>query len=627
MKRLNEKTERGTEYLGFNGIGVSGALEMIEGEEEIVYTENRVEDSAQLDNNGEFLENTVVDNFEGLSLGGVKEDNKLDLDLNFDNGEEQRSAVLDHNVPAFGTEDDGNGKEPLINEERVEIVEVEYTGRNISYAEKGKQIELRLGIDNMDLDSGGERRYTSEEEEDADAEATALGVLLSLKYDDWPVDVDCRSNREDPVEIAENSDSDEVEPLQPEALPIPLQPAALPARLYLEGGDIEERRQRERMYLEEKRQREKMYRLKIAKRLACPIENDGLDSKIESSCQKQLGNCPGPFSEALRRVRERTSKKTAEQLIEWKHSIENRDHSIFVPSLFELSLKAFAENAERIDSLELIPDNLRRRLADLLCDMRKMNARLLNLFVSGYPHEIRIKDCSWLTEEEFQHTFGSCHIKDLRVLQLDLCGQCMYNISLKNTLARPRNSLSSLVIVSLRGALRLSDSGIRKLVISAPKLQSVNLGQCALLTSQAIDYIADYSVGSNLRELYIDDCQKIDAMLILPAIKKLTKLEVLSVAGMETVTDQFIVEMITDCGQNMKELDLANCVELTDYALEIIGSKCAGLCSLNISNLHKLTDLGLEFLADGCRSIQKLKLTRNAFRFLHDFNGYSASLL
>lgn len=63
-----------------------------------------------------------------------------------------------------------------------------------------------------------------------------------------------------------------------------------------------------------------------------------------------------------------------------------------------------------------------------------------------------------------------------------------------------------------------------------------------------------------MHELYINDCQNVDAMLILPALNKLKYLEVLSVARIETVSDDFIREFVSVHGHNMKELVLSECV-------------------------------------------------------------------
>lgn len=131
---------------------------------------------------------------------------------------------------------------------------------------------------------------------------------------------------------------------------------------------------------------------------------------------KNLENFVGPFSTAMKLLKERNLRNSAEQLINWKPS-EGLDRKVvtLVPSLLDLSMKVLAKNAEAIVSLEYVPDALKHRLADMLCDSRKMNARALDLLVQGSPNEIRIKDCSWLTDEHFTKIFGSFDSKSLKV--------------------------------------------------------------------------------------------------------------------------------------------------------------------------------------------------------------------
>ena len=127
------------------------------------------------------------------------------------------------------------------------------------------------------------------------------------------------------------------------------------------------------------------------------------------------------------------------------------------------------------------------------------------------------------------------------------------------TLARSPRNLARLTTLSLRGACRLSDGGLRALASSAPALRSINLSQCSLLTSASI-YILAESLRYLLKELFLDDCQGIDAALIVPALIELEHLEVLSVAGIQTVCDEFVKNYIVARGQNMKELVLKDCM-------------------------------------------------------------------
>ena len=94
---------------------------------------------------------------------------------------------------------------------------------------------------------------------------------------------------------------------------------------------------------------------------------------------------------------------------------------------------------------------------------------------------------------------------------------------------------------------------------SAPALTSLNLSQCSLITHNSIEDLAKF-LGSTLKELYLQDCQGLDAMLVLPALKKLEQLEVLSVSRIETVCHNFIKRFVGARGGNMKELILAGCV-------------------------------------------------------------------
>eukprot|EP00268_Persea_americana_P059793 TRINITY_DN7385_c0_g1_i3.p1 TRINITY_DN7385_c0_g1~~TRINITY_DN7385_c0_g1_i3.p1 ORF type:complete len:866 (-),score=165.64 TRINITY_DN7385_c0_g1_i3:118-2715(-) len=336
--------------------------------------------------------------------------------------------------------------------------------------------------------------------------------------------------------------------------------------------------------------------------------------------------CSDPFSTALKIVKERARKLSVqsgsptldpskvEPKIEWEPSqdCESRSLDRCAPSLEDICLNILSKHAEAIASLEGVPDYLRSKLSHLLCDSRKMDHRLLGLMVSGSPTEICLKDCSWITEEQFHDIFRGCDIERLQELQLDLCGRCMPDYILCQTLAQSPNSLSALTTISLRGAYRLSDKGLSALVSSAPSLTSVNLSQCQLLTSTGISILAE-NLGSVLRELYMDDCQNVNVLSILPALKNLKHLEVLSVAGIQNVCDEFVNELIPVRGADMKKLVFSDCGKLTDNSLKIISKNCSGLCAIDLSNLKNLTDVALKQLANGCTSLKVLQLSHNKF--------------
>ncbi|KAL4563754.1 hypothetical protein LXL04_027799 [Taraxacum kok-saghyz] len=359
-----------------------------------------------------------------------------------------------------------------------------------------------------------------------------------------------------------------------------------------------------------------------------PLEDEEEEVELpQTKSYHDMEDWPGPFSTAMKIIKDReansktnTSQQnslTSNKLpltvpLIWVPKVK-QNHQIMKrtpPSLQELCMSIMAENVDAISSLESVPDVLRHRLTQQLCDTRKMNHHFLNLLASGSPSEIRIRDCSWLTEENFTKTIENTDTSKLTVLQLDQCGRCLPDYVLFSTLSH--KPMCELTNISLRGACRLSDSGLNTLVTCAPGLRSINLGCCSLLTSDGIINLSD-KLGPILKELYIDECFGLDAMKILPALIKLQHLEVLSVSRNESVNDLFIRQLVNIRGKNMKELILADCPKLTDKSVKAIAESCPELCSIDLSNLRKLTDTSLGYLANGCREIQTMKFCRNSF--------------
>lgn len=347
-------------------------------------------------------------------------------------------------------------------------------------------------------------------------------------------------------------------------------------------------------------------------------ENGGEEERNE------VEDWPGPFSTAMKIIRDREKKfipfgsdtvqKNLVDTIKWKPKTDSEKlgGKLTVPSLQELCIRILAKNVDAIVSLEGVPDGLRHRLSQLLCDSRRMNDHFFELLIGGSPTEIRVRDCSWLSEEHFTKCFKESDTSNLVVLQLDQCGRCLPDYVVVDTLAMSPKQLPNLTSLSLGGACRLSDGGLRALVSSTPTLRSINLSQCSLLTSVSLHILAE-SLKSLLKELYLDHCLGIDAALIVPALMELENLEVLSVAGIPTVCDTFVKDYIVARGHNMKELILKDCVNLTDASIKVVAEHCPGICRLDLMNVCKLTDLSMGYLTNGCRALNTLKLCRNTF--------------
>lgn len=558
-----------------------------------------------------------------MDSGEKKEKEKWGLDLNLSIQEE------------FST---GLGFQEFLGEEKE--AENDHLGHDFGRDSDFRIRERESVVETDDFTSSKRLRYTIEEK--GKAKVDCGGSQVNLDFD-LNLNLDLRGFEKDPVEgkmdtwpfeagllssgpVMHNFFPDSVERnTQVENYDVPRKDNVFEQRKEIALSSVRKRQSR--------RKEQKLMQREIARNVAPRFAHLGPQEQMKQHKEKKvklrevdlemepdLDDSQSPFSLALeaikmrQTVRKGSSTGFSESLFKWVPAKAKDCDALKrdVPTLLDLSLNALAKNADAIVSLEHVPDKLRHRLSQLVSDCGVVDAHFVELLARGSPTEIRLRNISRLTEEEFSKIFSVCDTKDLTVLQLDLCGRCMPDYILHGTLARSSHRLPSLATISLKGAHRLSDIGLTQLAVSAPALQSINLSQCSLLTSQGIsDFVSCFE--STLRELYIDDCQNIDAAIILPALKKLKCLEVLSVAGIETVCDNFVIGLVKACGINMKELGFANCVQLTDISLRIVGKNCPNLCALDLSYLHNLTDSALKHLANGCQSIRRLKLCRNDF--------------
>lgn len=151
-------------------------------------------------------------------------------------------------------------------------------------------------------------------------------------------------------------------------------------------------------------------------------EDDLSDKEVE----QQVEDWPGPFSTAMKIIKDReedtnlcigsfVSNKERSSPIIWAPRRNYSVPPLRAPSLQELSLRILVKNADAISSLDYVPDALRVKLCQLLCDSRRMDVHILDLLVRGSPTGICVPDCSWLTEEQFTECFKNCDTSNLMV--------------------------------------------------------------------------------------------------------------------------------------------------------------------------------------------------------------------
>ncbi|KAI3910358.1 hypothetical protein MKX01_034752 [Papaver californicum] len=180
-------------------------------------------------------------------------------------------------------------------------------------------------------------------------------------------------------------------------------------------------------------------------------------------------------------------------------------------------MNLLAKHMEALSSLGGVPDVLRNKLRNILCNSRRMDSCFMELLTSGSPTEIRVKDGSWLTKEEFS-----------KIIK----GYITFTMFCKS------------------GSLHASK-------FSSIKYMDV--------------------LGSVLKELYLVDCQNIDMMLSLPALQKLDfasnfvtrcgrNLKELDFSGCSKLTDKSLKAVGENCSA-FETLHLDKLHKLTDFSL------------------------------------------------------------
>jgi DNA repair protein RAD7 len=155
---------------------------------------------------------------------------------------------------------------------------------------------------------------------------------------------------------------------------------------------------------------------------------DDEEEELEPGSDPQ--DWPGPFATAARIYEEREAKlraresnslkvnKSANKAIVWSPSKDKKNpvRARAAPSLTSLCINTLAEHSEGIESLGGIPEELKHKLLKILCQSRKMNTHLLNELLCDSPTELHLSECSWLSDDDFEKTFGKCKTDSLQVL-------------------------------------------------------------------------------------------------------------------------------------------------------------------------------------------------------------------
>ncbi|XP_012566994.3 F-box and leucine-rich repeat protein 13 isoform X1 [Hydra vulgaris] len=207
----------------------------------------------------------------------------------------------------------------------------------------------------------------------------------------------------------------------------------------------------------------------------------------------------------------------------------------------------------------------------------KYTQKLVHLNMSG---------CVQLTSDGFHCLADGCTALNTIILNEfpRLTDECLEALVIK---------CRDLRFMSVLDSPLLTDASI-SLLVTAEKLAVLKLEGNNFVTDVSVNAVC---INSELRHLYFVGVERItDASM--KSLLRCKNLSVLNFADCSQISDfgvQFLV--YGGLGSNLHEINLSNCVRITDLSLLKISLRCSSLTYANFSYCQNITDAGIEVLS------------------------------
>lgn len=140
-----------------------------------------------------------------------------------------------------------------------------------------------------------------------------------------------------------------------------------------------------------------------------------------------------------------------------------------------------------------------------------------------------------------------------------------------------------------------------------PNILEIDLHQCRLVKDEPITALLTH--GQSLRELRLAGCEQISdyAFLSLPSHQTYEHLRILDLTSCARLTDR-AVERIIETSPRLRNLVLAKCRALTDAAVNAIAKLRNNLHYVHLGHCSQLTDAAVIKLVQSCNRIRYIDL-------------------
>jgi F-box and leucine-rich repeat protein GRR1 len=204
---------------------------------------------------------------------------------------------------------------------------------------------------------------------------------------------------------------------------------------------------------------------------------------------------------------------------------------------------------------------------------------------------LNITGCRRFTDQSLVQIAQSC--RQLKRLKCNSCSQ-LTDVSM---LSVAQNS-SHLLEIDLYDLPLLESESITALLTQCRQLRELRLARCPLITDQAFLQLPSKAAPFDaLRILDLTDCQELTDKAIDKIVQTCPKLRNLILAKCRQLTDR-AVWAITKLGRNLHYIHLGHCARITDASIIALAKSCTRIRYIDLACCSNLTDQSITQLAN-----------------------------
>ncbi|KAI8800192.1 hypothetical protein BJ742DRAFT_881312 [Cladochytrium replicatum] len=289
-----------------------------------------------------------------------------------------------------------------------------------------------------------------------------------------------------------------------------------------------------------------------------------------------------------------------------KKSVAFDDNTRF-PSLRDLCMKYIAERIDDVEAFGDIPEETKTRISKIICRLRKLNPKNLQLFLGPEEERVDLFDCPALTDPDFITIAHFC--PNLQRLYLNNAGR------LTDAALIEIGKLDMLSVLELKGCFKCTENGWSTILGGlGPKLNELTLRYAAKFGQKSMEVLTIQC--PNLQKLALIECESVDDV----AVQKISRLQSLHHLQLDRlgagISDVTLTDVIIAVGKSLRVLSLVGYPNATDLILfNGIVPHCPVLTSLILSECDQLTPDGfvtfLNKFHSPTRTFERLDLSRN----------------